>query len=148
MIIRLGLTGGARVACSALAAAIILSAGEQKAGAVTITVDASKQTSGNPPFLAASVGTGTAALTLRGDLESHYKIANREAGFQRVRGHGVLSDAMGIYQGAGSYSWTNFDKYLTAITQAGMVPIMELDFMPTKLAKSGSDKDTYNNVTD
>ena len=114
----------------------------------TITVDASKQTAGNPPFWAASVGTGTASLTLRSDLETHYKIGAREAGFKRVRGHGVLSDAMGIYKGAGSYIWTNFDKYLTAITSAGMRPIMEMDFMPTALALNGNDKDIYKSVTD
>ena len=90
----------------------------------TIAVDASKQTAGNPPFWSASVGTGTAALTLRSDLETHYKIGAREAGFKRVRGHGVLSDAMGIYKSAGSYSWTNFDKYLASIVSAGMRPIM------------------------
>jgi hypothetical protein len=40
----------------------------------------------------ASVGTGTAALTLRSDLQTHYKIGNREIGFQRVRGHGVPAE--------------------------------------------------------
>jgi xylan 1,4-beta-xylosidase len=109
----------------------------------TITVDASKQTAGNPKFWVASVGTGTATLTLRSDLQTHYKIGAREIGAQRVRGHGVLSDGMGIYKGAGSYSWTNFDKYLDAIVSAGMRPIMELDFMPTALALNGNDKDTY-----
>ena len=128
--------------------AAILLASPAAIAATTITIDASKQTAGNPHFWSSTVGTGTAALTLRSDLESHYKIGNREAGFQRVRGHGVLSDAMGIYKSAGSYSWTNFDKYLTAIQQAGMRPIMEMDFMPTALALSGSDKDIYKSATD
>jgi xylan 1,4-beta-xylosidase len=119
-----------------------------RANNYTITVDASNHTAGNPKFWAASVGTGTASLTLRADLESHYKIGAREAGFQRVRGHGVLNDDMAIYKGPGSYSWTNFDKYLTAISAAGMRPIMELDFMPTALALNGSSRDTYKNVTD
>jgi xylan 1,4-beta-xylosidase len=132
------------------AIALALLAGPRAANATnyTITVDASKQTAGNPPFWAAAVGTGTAALTLRSDLETHYKIGAREAGFKRVRGHGVLSDAMGIYKGPGSYSWTNFDKYLTSIVSAGMRPIMEMDFMPTALALSGNDKDIYKNATD
>ncbi|MES1208782.1 MAG: carbohydrate-binding protein, partial [Pseudomonadota bacterium] len=129
--------------------AVLLLAGAGGArAATTITIDASKQTTGNPHFWSNAVGTGTAALTLRSDLESHYKIGNREAGFQRVRGHGVLSDAMGIYKGPGMYSWTNFDKYLTSIQQAGMRPIMEMDFMPTALASNGSDKDTFKNATD
>ncbi len=147
-------TGGMRIgnnlAAATAAIALATLTGQRGANATnyTITVDASKQTAGNPPFWAASVGTGTATLTLRSDLETHYKIGAREAGFKRVRGHGVLSDAMGIYQGPGSYSWTNFDKYLTAISQAGMRPIMEMDFMPTALALNGMDKDIYKNATD
>jgi len=70
--------------------------GVASATSYTITVDASNQTAGNPRFWAASVGTGTASLTLRADLQTHYKLANRELGMQRVRGHGVLSDDMGI----------------------------------------------------
>jgi len=114
----------------------------------TITVDASKQTAGNPRFWVASVGTGTASLTLRSDLQTHYKIGAREIGAQRVRGHGVLNDDMAIYKGPGSYSWTNFDKYLDAIVSAGMRPIMELDFMPTTLALNGNSRDIYKSATD
>ena len=83
------------------------------------------------------MGTGTASLTLRSDLQTHYKIANRELGMMRVRGHGVLNDDIGIYKAAGSYDWTKFDNYLTAIVSAGMRPLMELDFMPTALAIGG-----------
>ena len=138
------------LAAATAAVALAMLTGEPAANATnyTITVDASKQTAGNPPFWAASVGTGTASLTLRSDLETHYKIGAREAGFKRVRGHGVLSDAMGIYKGPGSYSWTNFDKYLAAIVSAGMRPIMEMDFMPTALALNGNDKDIYKSITD
>ena len=138
------------LAAATTAIALAMLTGQRAASATsyTITVDASKQTAGNPPFWAASVGTGTASLTLRSDLETHYKIGAREAGFKRVRGHGVLNDDMGIYKSAGSYSWTNFDKYLTAIVSAGMRPIMEMDFMPTALALTGNSRDIYNSVTD
>ena len=115
--------------------------GVASATSYTITVDASNQTAGNPRFWAASVGTGTASLTLRADLQTHYKLANRELGMQRVRGHGVLSDDMGIYKGPGSYDWTNLDTYLNAIVSAGMRPLMELDYMPTALGLTGSSHD-------
>lgn len=115
----------------------MLAAG-RPASAATITVNASMQTAGNPRFWATSVGTGTASLTLRADLQTHYKIGNRELGFQRVRGHGVLNDDMGIYRGAGSYNWTNFDRYLDAIAAANMRPIMELSFMPSALGSNSS----------
>jgi len=116
--------------------------------ATSIWIDAAAQTAGQPHFWANSVGTGTASLALRGDLQTHYKIGNREAGFQRVRGHGVLSDDMGIYKGPGLYDWTNLDRYLTGIASAGMRPIMEMDFMPTALALHGDKHDIYKNATD
>ena len=110
-------------------------------------MNAGTQTTGNPRFWSAAVGTGTASLTLRGDLQTHYKIGNRELGMQRVRGHGVLNDDMGIYKAPGSYDWTKFDTYLAAIVAAGMRPIMELSFMPTALAKNGNSRDMPSNMT-
>jgi xylan 1,4-beta-xylosidase len=132
---------------AAIGLAIFASARSAQAANYTITVDASKQTAGNPKFWVASVGTGTAALTLRSDLQTHYKLGAREIGAQRVRGHGVLSDGMGIYKAPGSYDFTKFDKYLDAIVSAGMRPIMELDFMPTALALNGNEKDIYKDAT-
>src|SRR3982750_2097507 len=75
-----------------LALRVLTPGGVAGAANYTITVDASKQTAGNPKFWVAAVGTGTASLTLRSDLQTHYKIGNRELGTQRVRGHGVLND--------------------------------------------------------
>ncbi len=122
---------------AAVAMGLLLLVDAGGASAATITVDASN-TSANPRFWTAAVGTGTASLILRGDLQTHFKIGNREAGFQSVRGHGVLNDDMGIYKAAGSFDFTKFDTYLTAITSAGMHPFMELDFMPTALGSSSS----------
>jgi len=114
----------------------------------TITVDASNKTAGNPRFWSASVGTGVGIISLRTDWQTHAKIANRELGMQRVRGHGALSDdkdSMAILKWSGSgtptYNWTNFDKYLDAIAAANMRPLMELDFMPKDLAKNGDSRD-------
>jgi xylan 1,4-beta-xylosidase len=139
---RVGRAGISPVIMTAAWLAATLAA-ELPAGATnyTLTVDASKQTTGSPRFWSAAVGTGTASLTLRADLQTHYKIVNRELGMQRVRGHGVLNDDVGIYKGPGSYDFTKFDTYLTAIVSAGMRPIMELDFMPTALALTGSSRD-------
>ncbi len=117
----------------------------------TITVNAGTQTSGNPRFWSHTVGTGTASLTLRPDLQTHYKLANRELGMQRVRGHGVLNDDMGIFHwsgtGAPTYTWTNFDKYLAAIVAAGMRPFIELSFMPADLSIDGNNKSRPKDMT-
>jgi len=130
-------------------ALLLLTTGRPAAAAnYTITVDASKQTAGNPRFWSASIGTGVGIISLRADWQTHAKIANRELGIQRVRGHGALSDdkdSMAILKWSGSgaptYDWTNFDKYLDAIAAANMRPLMELDFMPRDLAKNGDSRD-------
>jgi xylan 1,4-beta-xylosidase len=134
-----GMTSLRRLLAGATVGLLMLMNGRPaRATSYTITVDASMQTTGNPPFWVAAVGTGTASLTLRSDLQTHYKLGNRELGTQRVRGHGVLNDDIGIYQGAGSYNWTKFDKYLDAIVSANMRPIMELSFMPKALGSNSS----------
>jgi xylan 1,4-beta-xylosidase len=112
--------------------------GAQVASAGTITIDASKQTAGNPHFWSAAFGTGRAKLVLRSDWQTHNKIGARELGAQRVRGHGLLNDDMGLWKSAGTYDWKNLDTYLTAITSANMRPIIELDFMPTALSSAGN----------
>jgi xylan 1,4-beta-xylosidase len=137
----------ARAGAVAAVLVTLFSARPSRAANYTITVDVARQTAGNPRFWATSVGVGTASLTLRSDLQTHYKIGNRELGFQRVRGHGVLNDDMAIYRGPGNYSWTNFDKYLDAIVAAGMRPIMELSFMPSMLAASGNSRNPPGNYT-
>jgi xylan 1,4-beta-xylosidase len=130
----------AYVASAALGLALLTLGHAARATDYSLTVDAGTPASGNPHFWSTCVGTGTASLTLRSDLQTHYQIANRELGMQRVRGHGVLNDDMGIYKGAGSYDFTKFDQYLAAIAAANMRPIMELSFMPTTLASAGNSR--------
>ena len=123
-----------------VAVGVLLLLEARAASAATITVDASKQTAGNPHFWSAAFGVGKAKLCLRSDWQTHAKIGNRELGAQRVRGHGLFnSGEMDLCKAAGSYDWTNLDTYLSAITLANMRPLIETDFMPTALASSSSD---------
>jgi xylan 1,4-beta-xylosidase len=129
---------------AAVGLAVSSSAATAGATNYTIAVDASKQASELPHFWSEAVGTGTASLTLRTDLQTQYKLANRELGMLRVRGHGVLDD-LGIFQwngtGTPAYDWTKLDTYLAAIAAANMRPLMELSFMPPSLGASGSNID-------
>jgi xylan 1,4-beta-xylosidase len=111
-----------------------------RAADATLAVDASQIISGLPRPWTGAVGTGTASLTLRTDLQTAFQIVNRELGMQRVRGHGILNDDIGVFHWTGgaaapTYDWTKFDKVLQAYAAAGMRPIMELSFMPTALAR-------------
>jgi xylan 1,4-beta-xylosidase len=134
---RPGRPGTSRLTAAAVGFAVATSASGASADNYSITVDASKTASGLPHFWSTCVGTGTASLTLRADLQTHYKLANRELGMQRVRGHGALND-LGIYLGPSSYDWTNFDTYLKAIAAANMRPLMELSFNPASLGSNGT----------
>jgi hypothetical protein len=122
------------ITAAALGLAVLGAARPAGATDYTLAVDAGKELSGNPHFWSAAFGTGKAKLALRSDWQTHYKIGNRELGAERVRGHGLLNVEMGLYKGPGSYAWGSLDTYLSAITSAGMRPIIELDFMPTALA--------------
>jgi xylan 1,4-beta-xylosidase len=139
------------VVAAATSFVILTDVRSARAADYTLTVNAGAQASGNPRFWSHTVGTGTASLTLRPDLQTHYKLANRELGMQRVRGHGVLNDDMSIFHwsgtGAPTYTWTNFDKYLAAIVAAGMRPFIELSFMPADLALNGNSRDRPKDMT-
>jgi hypothetical protein len=63
--------------CAACSIGLLASLAVQAANAATITVDASNSPRGNPKFWAEMVGIGTASLSLRADLQTHFKIANR-----------------------------------------------------------------------
>ena len=109
------------------------------------------------------VGSGHAALTLRGDWRAHMAQAARELGFRSVRFHGLLDDDMGpvVVRAAGaaassspsaaagaapaprdapahySYNFSGIDASLDwLVREARVAPYIELSFMPTALASN------------
>ncbi|HUT56053.1 MAG TPA: hypothetical protein VM658_21865 [bacterium] len=61
---------------------------------------------------------------------------HEEAGFEFLRGHGVLDDDVGVYQGPGRYDFSRLDLIHDRILAAGMRPFVELSFMPAALRSS------------
>lgn len=89
----------------------------------------------------ACVGTGRMELALRRDYQDSLALVQREIGFRHIRGHGLLSDGMGIYRPyevdgrAGvRYSFTYLDQVVDAYLAVGVRPFLELGFMPEALA--------------
>jgi xylan 1,4-beta-xylosidase len=87
------------------------------------------------------VGTGRFALALRRDYLDSLAMAQREIGFRFIRGHGVLSDDVGIhrpYEYAGHrqvrHAFTYLDQVVDAYLEVGIRPFVELGFMPSGLA--------------
>ncbi|MEN5072735.1 xylan 1,4-beta-xylosidase [Isoptericola cucumis] len=92
-----------------------------------------------------SVGTGRLGLALRRDYQDSLALVQREIGFRHVRGHGLLSDDLGVHRpydaaaGQGRrrgtrYVTTYLDQVVDAYLEAGIAPFVELGFMPAALA--------------
>lgn len=91
------------------------------------------------------VGTGRFNLALRQDYQESLALVQREIGFRYIRGHGLLSDDVGVlrpYDEAGHrgtrYAFTYVDQVVDAYLSLGIKPFLELGFMPEALA-SGTD---------
>ncbi|MEV4754209.1 xylan 1,4-beta-xylosidase [Micromonospora sp. NPDC049559] len=89
----------------------------------------------------ACVGTGRFELALRRDYQDSLALVQREIGFRHIRGHGLLSDGVGVYQPyehQGSsrvrHAFTYVDQVIDAYLDLGIRPFVELGFMPAALA--------------
>ncbi|MGW0941129.1 GH39 family glycosyl hydrolase [Streptomyces sp. NPDC002623] len=87
------------------------------------------------------VGTGRLELALRRDYQDSLAVLQRDIGFRYIRGHGLLSDGMGVHrpydhEGARRihHSFTYVDQVVDAYLAAGLRPFLELGFMPSELA--------------
>lgn len=89
----------------------------------------------------ACVGTGRLNLALRQDHQESLALVQREIGFRHVRGHGLLSDDLGVhrpYEVDGvrhvRHAFTYLDQVVDAWLRLGIRPFLELGFMPSGLA--------------
>ncbi|WP_456847136.1 GH39 family glycosyl hydrolase [Cellulomonas sp. P5_C6] len=87
------------------------------------------------------IGTGRMNLALRADYQASLARVQREIGFTHIRGHGLLSDDMGLLRtddvGGRShrrYSFTYVDQVHDYFLSLGIKPFLELGFMPSALA--------------
>ncbi|QAY72303.1 xylan 1,4-beta-xylosidase [Agromyces protaetiae] len=87
------------------------------------------------------VGTGRLNLALRHDYVESLKRVQREIGFKHLRGHGLLSDDVGIhrpYEHGGErrvrHAFTYADQIFDSWLELGIRPFVELGFMPSGLA--------------
>jgi xylan 1,4-beta-xylosidase len=84
------------------------------------------------------VGSCHAVMGLRQDWREQLEKCHRELGFQYVRFHGLLDDAMSVCKknadGSLRYSFFNIDSIFDFLLKIGMKPFIELGFMPEALA--------------
>ena len=91
------------------------------------------------------VGTGRIGLALTEEYLKQLALVQKEIGFSYIRGHGLFSDDMAIYQEyedasgeiRAEYNFTYLDRVMDSYKRLGIRPFLELGFMPRKMA-SGS----------
>jgi xylan 1,4-beta-xylosidase len=84
-----------------------------------------------------TVGSDHAPMALRADWQAQLQQCHMELGFQYVRFHDLLSDAMGTLvcqEEKLIYSFFNVDQVMDFLLTIGMRPFVELSFMPQTLA--------------
>ncbi|GIJ32614.1 GH39 family glycosyl hydrolase [Micromonospora sediminimaris] len=88
-----------------------------------------------------AVGTGRFDLALRRDYQDSLALVQREIGFRYIRGHGLLSDGVGVhrpYDHQGQrhvrHAFGYLDQVVDAYLELGIRPFVELGFMPSGLA--------------
>ena len=90
------------------------------------------------------VGTGRMDLALHREYQDELRFVQDKCGFKYIRGHGLFSDGMGIYQEYPlpqggkrvGYCFTYLDRVMDSYREAGLKPFLELGFMPEKLTDS------------
>ncbi|MGA2508332.1 MAG: T9SS type A sorting domain-containing protein [Chitinispirillaceae bacterium] len=107
----------------------------------TLTVDGSVKQGNIPHFWSACVGTGTMEYCLKPAWITAARIGAKEAGLQRVRGHGILihwNNVDNIHVGTSpNWSFSVIDQIYDTLIACGLRPVVELDFMPTSLQSNG-----------
>ncbi|MBB1123970.1 xylan 1,4-beta-xylosidase [Limosilactobacillus sp. Lr3000] len=87
------------------------------------------------------IGTGRLSLALRREYINELRYIQRTIGFEYIRGHGLFSDDIGIYQEREEngkyiieYNFNYLDQIMDSFKTLNIKPFLELDFMPKKLA--------------
>ncbi|MFA5293620.1 MAG: xylan 1,4-beta-xylosidase [Phycisphaerae bacterium] len=84
------------------------------------------------------VGTGRMGLALQKEYQDLLSIVQEHIGFDYLRGHGLLTDDMGIYRDKKDvgpvYNFTYLDRVFDSFLSQKIKPFVELGFMPNDLA--------------
>ena len=92
----------------------------------------------NNQYFKKSVAFGRAREGLRADLQEQLRELQSEIGFEYIRFHGMFHDDMAVYdedENGRPVLWFGYlDKLFDFLLSAGLKPLVELGFMPIKLA--------------
>jgi xylan 1,4-beta-xylosidase len=103
-----------------------------------IEVDASAPAHPFPHFWEKMFGSGRAILSLRESYRRDLREVKQVTGFEYVRFHAIFHDEVGIYDedadGHPQYNFSYADQIYDGVLANGVRPLIEVSFMPKKLA--------------
>ena len=104
----------------------------------SITVDAAVASRPFPHFWEHTFGSGRAILSLRESYREDLRAVKAVTAVGYVRFHAILHDEVGVYSedtvGKPLYNFSYVDQIYDGLLANGVRPIVELSFMPRKLA--------------
>lgn len=104
----------------------------------TASIDAQAPTTPFPHFWEEMFGSGHAILSLRAAYRSDLRDVKSVTDFHYVRFHGILDDEVGSYDedehGNPVYNFAYVDEIYDGLLANGVRPLVEISFMPVKLA--------------
>jgi len=86
-------------------------------------------------------GSDRASMTLREEWRHDLERFQRETGLERVRFHGIFNDDLGVWRvglGGKDPNFQNVDQVYDGVLARGVRPMVELSFMPRKLASAAT----------
>ena len=85
------------------------------------------------------MAVGSASDLLMADIQAMVRRMRQEIGFQYIKFNGILSDELHVYNespnGSPVYNFAYIDKVFDFLQSIGLMPIIQLSFMPALLAK-------------
>ncbi len=97
-----------------------------------------------PHFWEEAFGSGHAALAMRADYLRDLRAVKRITNFRYVRFHGILDHGVGVYTrnyfGKPVYNFSNVDTIYDGLLRNGVMPFVELSFMPPAIAANPYDR--------
>ncbi len=127
-----------------LALASLLSFIPKVSAAEVIRVAADAPGKPFPHFWEEMFGSGHATLAMRADYLRDLRAVKRITDFRYVRFHGILDHGVGVYTrdylGRPVYNFSNVDTIYDGLLSNGVMPFVELSFMPPAIAANPDDR--------
>ncbi len=139
-----------RISAASAIAALVLTIGIGSFPAhaqQTIAIDAHAQTTPFPHFWEQMFGSGHAVLSLREGYRNDLRSVKKATDFRYIRFHGILDHEVGVYNigkdGKPVYNFSYVDQIYDGLLKNGVRPLVEISFMPRKLAANPDDLHTF-----